>query len=119
MGTISNLSDWSKRRRDVAGLAPIAVSLHGFATGDMHVAWQAVSEIRAARTDPASGGESLVEFVAAGTCVVVSDRQPGFDKLEKAMSAVFPATASWREMLQRGLPPGERATLYRREPDMS
>lgn len=114
MGTISNLSDWSKRRRDVAGLAPIVVSLHGFATDEVHVAWQSVSEIRAARTDQASGGESLVEFVVAGTCVVVSDRQHGFDELEKAMSAVFPATASWRGMLQSGLPPGERTTLYRR-----
>lgn len=114
MGTLSSFPDRMKQRRDTAEPAPIAVSLHGFAIGGLHVAWQSVSEIRAARMDHPSGRELLIEFIAAGTCVIVSERQRGFGELEKAMNAVFPATASWRNALPAESSSGKRTSLYQR-----
>lgn len=114
MGTLSSFPGRMRRQREGAEAAPIAVSPYGFAIDGLHVAWQSVSEIRAARMDHPSGRELVIEFIAAGTCAIVSERQRGFGELEKAMNAVFPATASWRDAFAAQSPPVERTSLYRR-----
>ena len=101
-------------RRSKPDLPPVAVTAFGFTVGPVVVAWQTVSEIWGYKVDLLTTDEAFLEFSSNGQCISVSEEQPGFDQLESAMVAAFPATASWRqEVLQ---PPFDRSRtlLYRR-----
>lgn len=113
MGTITHLFDWLSRRTSTARPA-IALTAIGFSSGDCHVAWQSVAEIWGCKVDLCTTDEALLEFVAAGQRIAISEEQPGFDLFERAMIAAFPATAVWRDAVL--MPPfaGNRTLLYRR-----
>ncbi len=112
MGTITSLLDRLRRPGPTVGL--LSVTAHGFATGDAFVAWQTVSEIRACKVDRGTREEALLEFVSAGSSVVVSEEQPGFAGLEAAMCAVFPGTATWRERVLARPSAPQRTVLFQR-----
>jgi hypothetical protein len=77
-------------------LPPVKVTAFGFCVGPDHVAWPSVAEIRAYKMDRLA--TAFLEFiVGAGQGIRVSEEQPGFDELEAAMIAAFPATADWRQ----------------------
>lgn len=97
MGTITSLLH--RLRRPGREDAVLSVTPHGFVVGRTSVVWQTVSEIRAWKRDRVTTDEALLEFVGAGTSVVVSEEQAGFAALEAAMCAVFPSTATWREQV--------------------
>lgn len=113
MGTISNLME-RLSRTSKADRPAIVVTAFGFTVGPAFVAWQAVSEIQGSKNDLLTTDEALLEFTCNGHGVSVSEEQPGFEQLEQAMIAVFPATADWREKVL--LPAFERCRtlLYRR-----
>lgn len=92
----------------------VTVSKLGFTSGDAFVAWQTVSEIWSYKADLVTVDEAVLEFVAGGVSISVGEDQPGFEALESAMIAAFPATSAWREAV---LPPAfarNRTLLYRR-----
>ena len=113
MGTISNLME-RLTRRPKADLPPVVVTAYGFTVGPVFVAWQTVAEIWGYKVDLLTTDEAFLEFSSNGQCISVSEEQPGFDQLEAAMVASFPATASWRQAVLQPAFDRSRTLLYRR-----
>ena len=105
-----------KTRRRTADAEPLTVTPHGFSLGSTFVPWQAVSEIRGWKCDGLATDEAFIGFDVGHCCIAVSEEHAGFDALEAAMVAAFPATASWR---QRVLTPScarNETVFFRRAP---
>ena len=113
MGTISNLMERFSRRSQ-PDLPPVVVSTFGFTVGPVFVAWQTISEIWGYKVDLLTTDEAFLEFSSSGQCISVSEEQPGFDQLESAMVAAFPATARWRHAVLQPAFDRSRTLLYRR-----
>ena len=115
MGTIAYFKDWLQRRNQAAECLPVMVNAHGFVVGPTFVPWQAVSEIRACKSDPPTACELVLEFTFADQCLRVGEGQVGFAELETAMASVFPSTADWRDAMMLPMPAcDETRSLYRR-----
>jgi hypothetical protein len=113
VGTISNLMDWMSRRSGQAR-SPVTVSAFGLTSGESFVAWQTISEIWGYKVDLVTSDEAVLEFVGGGMSIPVSEEQPGFEALEAAMIAAFPATSAWREAVLLPAFARNRTLLYRR-----
>lgn len=104
------------RRHSLAedACAPVTVTAYGFSLGEKLVAWQTVSEIRAWKCDRLTTAETFIGFTFGDCCVAVSEERAGFDILESAMIAAFPATSRWRQAVLN--PPFEsnETVLFRR-----
>jgi hypothetical protein len=113
VGTISNLIE-RLSRRSKPDLSPIVVSAFGFTVGQVFVPWQTVAEIWGYKVDLLTTDEAFLEFSSNGQSISVSEEQPGFDQLESAMVAAFPATAIWRQAVLQPAFDRCRTLLYRR-----
>jgi hypothetical protein len=114
MGTVASLLERITRASGHRGRCAVVVSGFGFALGARTVAWQAVCEIWAYKVDLASADEAFLEFVVGADRFVVGEGQYGFDPLAAAMTAVFPSTGDWRDLLVRPPFARNRILLYRR-----
>ncbi len=97
MGTVSDFNQHWKRRQ-AAHAEGIRVSAFGFSLGERFVPWQAVSAIHLHR-EPEDVRAGCLYFDSGGERVGVWMCQAGFAELERAMTAIFPATADWRARL--------------------
>ena len=113
MGTISSLIE-RLSQRSKHDLVPVVVSAYGFTVGQYFVAWQTVAEIWGHKDDRVTTDEAFLEFSSNGQSVLVSEEQPGFDQLEAAIVAAFPATATWRQAVLLPAFDPCRTLLYRR-----
>ena len=94
--------------------ASVKVTAFGFTVGSDVIAWQSVSEIWGYKVDLLTTDEAFLEFSSNGQSISVSEEQPGFDQLESAMVAAFPATAIWRQAVLQPAFDRCRTLLYRR-----
>lgn len=113
MGTISNLMD-RLPRRSKTDLTPVVITAFGFTVGPAFVAWQTVAEIWGCKADVLTPDEAFLEFSSNGQRISVREQQPGFDQLELAMVAAFPATANWRQSVLQPAFDRWGTLLYRR-----
>jgi len=113
VGTISKLSDWISRKSN-ADRRAVSVTAYGFATSEVFVAWQNVSEIWGYKADLANTDGVFLEFIAGGRTIVVSEESAGFAALEAAMIAIFPTTCDWRGAIVVPAFALNRTLLYRR-----
>ena len=115
MDTFRRLKEFLRRR---AAAAPQPIELHssGFSVGGgTKIAWSDVSEICAYKLDRLTTDEAILEFsLGSGERAAISEEQPGFGALEKAMTRAFPATATWRNLVIQPAFDRNYTVLYRR-----